>query len=88
MVYRLNLAGTYEFFTMEDARRAADEGRLPPGAIVFVDGRTYVAAYYDDEKRMVLVKSPGARPPGDILPYPNTNYTLLPGPRHTKKGRK
>jgi hypothetical protein len=78
MVYRLNLAGTYEFFTMEDARRAADEGRLAPGTVVIVDGRTYVAAYYDDEKRIILIKNP-----------PDPRYAnLLPAPRHRKKGRK
>ena len=88
MVYRLNLAGTYEFFTMEDARRAADEGRLPPGAVVLVDGRSYVAAYYDDEKRIVLVRSRRASPPGDPQRYPTTDYTLLPAPRHPKKGRR
>ena len=82
MAYRLNLAGTYEFITMEDARRAADEGRLPPGAVVLVDGRSYVAAYYDDEKRIVLVRSRGASPQR----YPTTDYTLLPAPRHPKKG--
>lgn len=88
MAYRLNLAGTYEFHTMEDARRAADEGRLPPGAVVLVEGRSYVAMYYDAEKRMVLMKSPGASPPGDIHPYPNHSYTLLPEPRRKKKGRR
>lgn len=88
MAYRLNLAGTYEFITMEDARRAADEGRLPPGAVVLVDGRSYVAAYYDDEKRIVLVRSRGASPPGDPRRYPTTDYTLLPAHRHPKKGRR
>ena len=60
---RLNLPGTYEFFTLDDARRAADEDRLRAGSIVIVDGRTYLAMYYDAEKRTVLVRAPGTVPP-------------------------
>ena len=40
--YRMNLAGTYEFFTLEDAQSAIGRGNVPPGAIVVVDGKTYV----------------------------------------------
>lgn len=54
--YRMNLPGTYEFFSVEDAQRAADEGRLRPGTVVLVDGQCYLALYYDEEKRIVVVR--------------------------------
>ena len=54
--YRMNLPGTYEFFSVEDAQRAADEGRLRSGTVVLVDGQCYLALYYDEEKRIVVVR--------------------------------
>lgn len=79
--YRMNLAGTYEFFTLSDAHAAMDRGNVPAGAIVVVDGRTYVAMWYDEEKRMVL-----RRTRGDEEDMPRST-TLLPPPR-SGKGRK
>ena len=57
--YRMNLAGTYEFFTLSDAHATMDRDSVPAGAIVVVDGRTYVAMWYDEEKRMVLRRTRG-----------------------------
>lgn len=87
-----NLVGTYEFFSLEDARRAADEGRLLPGAVVVVGRDVYMAMYYDAEKRIVLMDKPRPLPPparGDpVRSFGRPEYTLLPAPRRSKRGRR
>jgi hypothetical protein len=85
---RLNLPGTYEFFTLDDARRAADEDKLRPGSVVVVDGRTYLALYYDTEKRTVLIKSPGTIPPANIdVTLPERFAYLIEGERRRRPRR-
>ena len=76
---RLDLAGTYEFFSLSDATDAADRGRLPPGAVVVVGGAVYVAMWYDDEKRVVLKRASGGIPRDPILTAPQR--------RSKRKGR-
>ncbi len=86
-----NLAGTYEFFSLDDARRAADEGRLRPGTVVIVDGRCYLAMYYDAEKRIVLVDGPRCSPAGPACErhsLPMSQAYLLASDRRSKRKSK